>query len=88
MTTYRVEIKRSAQKALDALDRSLRARIATAIEALGQDPRPPRATKLRAEDIAWRIRVGDYRIVYEIQDDYLIVLVVRIGHRREICRGL
>ena len=88
MTTYRVAIKRSAQKALDALDRPLRARIAAAIEALGQDPRPPGSTKLRGEDIAWRIRVGDYRIVYDIQEDRLIVFVVRIGHRREIYRGL
>ena len=60
-------------------------RIDAAILALAETPRPPGCTKLTNQE-AWRIRVGDYRIVYEIRDTALVVTVIEIGHRREVYR--
>jgi mRNA interferase RelE/StbE len=64
-------------------------RIGIAIRALADDPRPPGAALLTGEgaERAWRVRVGDYRILYQIRDDQLLVIVIRVGHRREIYRG-
>lgn len=84
--TYTVQILPSAQRALAKLDRSLRQRIAGAIGGLADNPRPPGTKKLTGSDNLWRIRVGDYRILYEIHDRHLLVNVVEIGHRREIYR--
>jgi mRNA interferase RelE/StbE len=83
--TYRVEISRRAAKAVSSLDKPLRRKILAAIEALSGDPRPVGCRKLAGQQ-AWRIRVGDYRIIYEIHDQVLLVIVIDIGHRREICR--
>ena len=58
--------------------------VQAAIELLAQDPRPPRARKLVGGAGEWRVRTGDYRIVYEIHDGRLVVLVVAVGHRREV----
>ena len=57
------------------------------IVALEVNPRPPGARKLRGESELWRVRVGDYRILYSIEEARLVVLVVKIGHRREVYRG-
>lgn len=54
---------------------------------LEANPRPPGAKKLRGESDLWRVRVGDYRILYSIEEARLVVLVVKIGHRREVYRG-
>lgn len=84
---HTVAIASSARRDLKRIrGRTLR-RIADAIDALADNPRPPGVVKLAGEDDLYRIRVGDYRLVYQIQDDRLIVLVVRIGHRREVYRG-
>ncbi len=83
--TYRVEIARTAQKALKSLDGSVRPRIAEAIRALADNPRPPGCVKLTNRE-AWRIRIGDYRVVYEIHDAVLLVTVIDVGHRGEIYR--
>jgi mRNA interferase RelE/StbE len=61
-------------------------RLDPAIQGLAQDPRPSRCKKLSVQESVWRIRVGDYRIVYQIRDDELLVLVTNVGHRREIYR--
>jgi mRNA interferase RelE/StbE len=61
-------------------------RLDPALQALKQDPRPPGCKKLSGEESLWRIRVGDYRIVYQIRDNELLVLVLKMGHRREIYR--
>jgi mRNA interferase RelE/StbE len=82
---YRVEISRRATKVVTGLEKPLRRRILAAIEALADDPRPPGCKKLAGQD-GWRIRVGDYRIVYEIHDRVLLVTVVDVGHRGEIYR--
>jgi mRNA interferase RelE/StbE len=72
-----------AAKQIAKLDKNIGKRISEAITALGGNPRPPGSKKLVGVD-AWRIRIGDWRVIYQIQDDRLIVLVVRVGHRREV----
>ena len=83
---YEIIIKPSAEKGLDRLPRSARKRIVEALEKLRANPRPPGAIKLAGEENAWRIRIGDYRILYEIHDKELVVLVVRVAHRKDAYR--
>ena len=84
---YEVVLSPKAEKQLDELPTPLRRRITEAVEGLESKPRPHGVKKLTGAENLWRIRVGDYRIVYTIEDDRLIVLVVKIGHRRKIYRG-
>lgn len=84
MPRYVVEFKASVDKVLQRMPTAVQRRIVSAVEELADDPRPVGAIKLTGEENAWRIRVGDYRIIYEIHDGRLIVLVVRVGHRRDI----
>jgi mRNA interferase RelE/StbE len=83
---YQLEIKNSARKDLLGIPEPARKRVDRAILALVDNPRPRDAIKLANRDNLWRIRVGDYRIIYRVEDDQLIVLVVRIAHRREAYR--
>ena len=83
--TYKVEILRSAQKQLAKVDRQDRPRVVSAVRGLASNPRPRGSKKLSGRS-AWRIRVGVYRVIYEIFDDRLLILVVTIGHRREVYR--
>jgi mRNA interferase RelE/StbE len=83
--TYTIETSTSAAKAVDKLAKANRLRIVGAIELLSVDPRPPGAKMLRGgEHGRWRVRVGEYRIVYAIEDDRLLILVLRVAHRREV----
>jgi mRNA interferase RelE/StbE len=83
--TYTVELSSAAAKSLKKLDAAYRLRIAGAIELLSVEPRPPGATMLRGgERGRWRVRAGAHRVVYTIEDGRLIVLVLRIAHRREV----
>ena len=84
---HRVEFTPAAQRELRALDGEIHRRVAAAIDDLADDPRPPGVKQMhgKAPDV-WRIRVGDYRVLYRIRDDVLTVLVVKIGHRREVYR--
>ena len=84
--TYHVVLTLVAARQLRKLDPQARRRIQAAIELLAQDPRPPAAAQLVGGAGEWRVRTGDFRIVYEIEDDRLVVLVLRVGHRREIYR--
>jgi len=86
VTVYRVDIARRAIKALAALPRREQQRIRAAIDLLADNPRPPGCVALAGEPRAYRVRVGDYRIVYEVFDDRLVVQVVRLGHRRDVYR--
>jgi mRNA interferase RelE/StbE len=86
MASYRVELTRSAEKDLRRIDRFRVALLYEAIERLGDNPRPHGSKKLVGADRTYRIRVGDYRIVYEIEDAVLVVLVIRVAHRREAYR--
>jgi len=75
-----------ARRDIARLPKAVGERIARAIDALANDPRPPGVKKLQGDDNLWRVRVGAYRIVYEIHDERLTVLVVRIGDRKDIYR--
>ena len=85
---YRIEVKPQAEKALARIPNPHRRRIARAIDALARTPRPAGCTKLTGGDNAYRIRVGDYRVVYEVLDRVLIVYIVRVAHRKDVCREL
>jgi len=82
--TYRIDVAPAAQRQLRKLDPAARVRVQAAIELLAETPRPPGATKLVGGEGEWRVRTGDYRIVYEIEDSRLLVLVVAVGHRQDI----
>lgn len=84
--TYRVEVAPAAVRQLRKFDPGARRRIQAAIELLAEQPRPNGAKKLVGGEGEWRVRTGDYRIVYEIHDDVLLVLIVTVGHRRDIYR--
>ncbi len=87
MGKYRLSIKASAAKELEAIDgKRNRQRLVAAIGSLADDPRPPGVEKLSGSRDRFRIRVGDYRVVYAIEDDVLTVYVVKVGHRREVYR--
>ncbi|MFP5451918.1 MAG: type II toxin-antitoxin system RelE family toxin [Thermoleophilia bacterium] len=82
MSRYRIELRPAAVRALQKLDPPARRRVQGAIALLADDPRPPAARPLRGRP-AYRVRVGDYRIIYTVTDDVLLV-VVALGHRREV----
>jgi Cytotoxic translational repressor of toxin-antitoxin stability system len=83
---YRVILQRSAAGELEDLPQPIRRRVARAIEGLASDPRPPGAKLLTGSDRIWRVRVGDYRILYRVNDDLVEVLVIRIRHRSDAYR--
>ncbi len=83
---YAVEIAPAARRQVKKLGKSLQRRIIKTVEALGENPRPAGAKKISATRNLYRVREGDYRIIYEIKDEALLVLVVKIGHRREVYR--
>lgn len=83
---YEIEVAPAAARQLRKLDPPSRRRVQAAIELLATEPRPPGATKLVGGAGEWRVRTGDFRVVYEIHDRVLVVLVVAVGHRREIYR--
>ncbi len=84
--TYQIVVAPSALRALGKMDATARRRIQAALEILAVDPRPTGAKKLVGGDGEWRVRTGDFRVIYEIDDGVLRVLVIAIGHRREIYR--
>ncbi len=84
--TYRIEVAPAALRQLRKLDPPARRRVQAAVELLAEEPRPPGARQLVGGDGEWRVRTGDYRVVYEVHDQVLLVLVVAVGHRREIYR--
>lgn len=81
MSRYKVIIERRPQKALGKLPNQIQRRIRKALFALAEEPRPRGARQLKGDEDAYRIRVGDYRVIYEIRDKVLVVLVIRIAHR-------
>lgn len=83
MSTYEIEFRPAALRELRKIDRSTQPRIQGAITLLAQDPRPPASRQLRGRD-GYRLRVGDYRIIYTIDDGVLLIVVITIGHRREV----
>ncbi|MDQ3631623.1 MAG: type II toxin-antitoxin system RelE/ParE family toxin [Actinomycetota bacterium] len=85
--TYRVTLAPPALRQLRKFDPQVRRRIQAALELLASDPRPPTATRLVGGSGEWRVRTGDHRIVYEIEDEQLVVLVLRVGHHRDVHIG-
>jgi mRNA interferase RelE/StbE len=81
--TYRVELRPAAVRALKRIDHQDRDRIRGAIALLGEDPRPPGAKALQGRP-ALRVRIGDYRIIYTVDDNILIVAVIALGHRSDV----
>ena len=81
---YTVELKPAAVRGLKKLTKGLQKRIAARIDGLASNPRPPGVEKLSGEHEYYRLRIGNYRIVYEVKENALLVLLIRIGHRREI----
>jgi len=86
---YGVSLQATAKHELASLTGAARRRIGRAIDSLAIDPRPAGSRRLAGQpaERIWRIRVGDYRVLYDIRDAELVVLVIRIGHRREVYRG-
>jgi mRNA interferase RelE/StbE len=83
---YRVFLERAAERQLKQLSAKLPNRVIAAIQSLGSDPRPTGCRKLAGDDNDWRIRTGEYRVVYEIDDAKKEILVNRVRHRREVYR--
>jgi mRNA interferase RelE/StbE len=83
VSRYRIELRPAAVRALRKLDPPIGRRVQGAIALLAQDPRPPAARPLKGRP-ALRVRVGDYRIIYTVHDDVLLVVVITLGHRRDV----
>ncbi len=83
---YRVFLERAAERDLGSLSARLHGRVIAAMLTLGKNPRPPGCRKLTGTDNDWRIRVGDYRVIYEIDDAVGVVRINRVRHRREVYR--
>jgi mRNA interferase RelE/StbE len=85
---YTVEISGRAKKSIKALPQKAKDAIGKKIDALADDPRPPGAEKMKGEFKGhYRIRAGDYRIIYTIEEQVLVVLVIRVGHRKDIYKS-
>jgi mRNA interferase RelE/StbE len=85
VSAYAVEFLPAAARALAKIDPEARRRIQGAIALLARNPRPPASVALRGRD-GMRVRVGDYRVIYAVQDDVLLVIVITVGHRRDVYR--
>lgn len=83
--SYEVRLLRRAERQLDALPPRLRARVARRLQDLQQSARPPGAAKLSGQN-GYRLRIGDYRVLYEVNDELEVVTIVAVGHRREVYR--
>ena len=84
---YKIDIRRRAQRGLDKLPESDFQAVIVAIKGLAQTPRPKGIEKVKTTGL-WRIRQGDYRIIFAIDDNEHLITIVRVGHRREIYRSL
>jgi mRNA interferase RelE/StbE len=85
---YRIEFKKSAAKALKKIPKSDQKRIASKIDSLSENLPDPATTKMKGDNPFHRVRVGDYRIIYEIHGDILLIVILKIGHRKEVHRRL
>jgi len=83
---YRIEFTSAARKQFAKLPDAIRPRLAEVIDPLGENPRPFGVVKLAGQDDVYRVRAGEYRVVYRIEDDKLVVLVLKVGNRREVYR--
>jgi mRNA interferase RelE/StbE len=84
---YAIFFQPAARRELNALERSAQRRVVAAIERLADNPRPAGCSKLSGFRDVWRIRIGDFRVLYRVQDKQLIIEIIRIGNRRDVYRG-
>ena len=84
--TYRIEVTPRARRDLAKLPKDVLRRVDAHILALTENPHPPGARKLEGGEAVFRIRVGDYRVIYRVEGQRLVVLVIRVGHRRDVYR--
>jgi len=87
MATYRIEWKASALRELKRIDRQDVPRIVAAVESLSDNPFPPGVRKLQGAEYTYRIRVGDYRVLYEVYQGTIRIQIVRVRHRKDVYRG-
>jgi len=85
MENYKIEIKKSAAKEIEKLPQNMLRRVLEKIKLLSADPRPSGCKKLSGEE-KYRIRIGEYRVLYEIIDDKLVIFVVKVSHRKDVYR--
>jgi mRNA interferase RelE/StbE len=85
---YKIELAREAEKFIRSQNKPLQTKLVIVLRKLAENPRPPKATKLKGLDELYRVRVGNYRIVYTIEDQKLLVLIVRIAHRKDVYKRL
>ena len=85
--TYKIEFTRAAGKQLAGIQKSDTQKLAKRIDQLAANPFPPGYEKLKGQGDLYRVRQGDYRILYSVFENQLLVLIVKIGHRREVYRG-
>jgi mRNA interferase RelE/StbE len=83
---YTLEFTASAAREFRALDRKTQRRISTKVSELANDPLPAGVRKFQGEEDHWRIRVGDYRVIYRVEKCRVVIVIVKIGHRREVYR--
>lgn len=81
---YRIELSRKAQRQLRALPHEVQRRLGRAIDGIAVNPRLPGSRKLSGATDLWRVRVGDYRLVYRVWDEVLLILVMAVGHRKDV----
>lgn len=86
MASYRIEIKPSASKELEKLPRQMVARIVAGIKDLADNPYPQGVKKLAGFDHTYRVRVGDYRVLYDIYENRLVIEIIRVAHRKDVYR--
>ncbi len=86
MAPYKIEISATAERQLKKIRREDQVRILRAVSLLARDPRPDGCRKMSSYDDIYRIRVGNYRVIYEIDGKQIVVIILKIGHRREIYR--
>jgi mRNA interferase RelE/StbE len=85
---HEIQLTRAARHGLSTLPKAVLRRVDAAILALADDPHPPGSKKLQGEEDLYRIRVGDFRVLYRVEEERLVLLVVNVGNRRDIYRSL
>lgn len=88
MAFYKIEWKQSARRELKKLPKKVITKIVESVEKLATEPLPVDSRKLSGSNFTYRIRVGDYRIVYSVYSSALVIEIIRVGHRKDVYRGL
>ena len=86
MANYSIEVSATAEKQLRKLSKKDQISVLKRIQELSREPRPNRSRKLRGPDNIYRVRVGKYRILYSIENKHLIIIILKVGHRRDVYR--